>query len=80
MLHRIRTAMTTGSFEKLEGTVEADETFIGGKAANMHKDERAKKIKGRGASGKAVVMGMLEREGEVNAKVVKNTTKENVTN
>jgi transposase-like protein len=38
MLHRIRLAMQTGSIEKLEGTVEADETFIGGKAKNMHKD------------------------------------------
>jgi hypothetical protein len=43
MLHRIRLAMQTGSFEKFVGTVEVDETFIGGKARNMHKDERARK-------------------------------------
>ena len=37
MLHRIRDAMETGSFRKLTGTIEADETYIGGKVTNMHK-------------------------------------------
>src|SRR5437763_7662492 len=59
MLHRIRLAMQTGSFEKFVGEIEADETFIGGKARNMHKDKREEKITGRGASGKAIVMGVL---------------------
>ncbi len=36
LLHRIRLAMKTGTFQKLNGTVEADETFIGGKSQNMH--------------------------------------------
>jgi len=75
MLHRIRTAMQKGTFEKLSGTVEADETFIGGVAKNMHKDKREAKIKGRGPSGKAVVMGLLERKGEVRAGVIPNTTR-----
>jgi transposase-like protein len=44
MLQRIRHAMHTGTFEKLSGKVEADETFVGGKARNMHKDKRAEKI------------------------------------
>lgn len=35
MLHRIRLAMRTGTFRKLHGTVESDETFVGGRAANM---------------------------------------------
>jgi len=48
MLMRIREAMKTKSFRKLSGTVETDETFIGGKAANMHAKIREKKIKGRG--------------------------------
>lgn len=43
MLHRIRLAMNTGTFTKLGGTVESDETFVGGKAANMHASKRAKK-------------------------------------
>lgn len=65
MLHRIRLAMQTKSFRKLSGEVESDETFIGGKARNMHKHKRAEKIKGRGTVGKAIVQGLLERGGEV---------------
>lgn len=61
LLHRVRLAMQQGTFEKLSGTIEADETFIGGKAKNMHKDRRAEIIKGRGAVGKAIVAGLLER-------------------
>lgn len=71
MLHRIRLAMQTGTFDKhLKGEVEADETFIGGKARNMHKGKR--KAKGSGVVGKAVVMGLLERNGEVRVKHVPN--------
>ncbi len=73
LLHRIRHMMRTGTFEKLSGEIEADETFIGGKAANMHKVKREEKIKGRGASGKAIVMGLLERGGEVKTKHIKDT-------
>lgn len=61
LLHRIRLALQNGSLEKLDNAVEADETFIGGKARNMHKDKREAKIKGRGASGKTIVLGALER-------------------
>src|SRR6266478_4003810 len=43
MLHRIRYAMHTGSINKMSGTVEADETFIGGKARFMHAGERREK-------------------------------------
>ena len=75
MLHRIRLAMQSGTFEKLSGKVEADETFIGGKARFMHADKRKEKIHGRGAIGKAVVLGMLERRGEVKAVVVKDRKK-----
>src|SRR5208283_5306417 len=60
MNHRIRLAMQTGSFEKMAGEVEADETFIGGLARNMHKDKKAK-ITGTGGAGKAIVMGLLDR-------------------
>jgi hypothetical protein len=63
MNHRIRLAMHTGSFQKLSGHVEADETFIGGKARNMHKGRRERVLKGResGVTGKIAVMGLLER-------------------
>src|ERR1700730_6492799 len=61
MLHRIRKAMQHGSFwTKMEGEIEADESFIGGLARNMHKDKKAK-ITGTGGSGKAIVMGLLDR-------------------
>lgn len=63
MLHRIREAMKTGTFRKLTGTVEVDETFVGGKAANMHATRREKAIKGRGTVGKAIVQGVLQRGG-----------------
>ena len=62
MLHRIRLAMETGSFVKNGSNVsEADETFIGGLAKNMHKHRRAEKIVGTGGMGKGVVMGVLRR-------------------
>jgi transposase-like protein len=47
MMHRIRLAVQDGSLNKLAGHVEVDETFIGGKARNMHADEKARKIQGR---------------------------------
>lgn len=80
MLHRIRLAMQTGSFLKAGGEVEADETFIGGLAKNMHKNRRQKAIKGTGGAGKTVVMGILERKGRheasrIRARVVANCRK-----
>ena len=72
MLHRVRLAMQEGSIVKLKGTIESDETFVGGKSKNMHKDVRARKITGRGPSGKAIVHGVLERGGKIIAGVVKN--------
>src|ERR1700688_2756560 len=76
MLHRIRLAMqdeTLGS--KLGGNggeVEADETFIGGKARNMHKNVKARRITGQGRNtdDKIMVMGILERGGKVRTKIV----------
>jgi transposase-like protein len=44
MLHRIRLAMQSKTFNKLGGEVEVDETFIGGKARNMHAAKRAQKV------------------------------------
>jgi transposase-like protein len=61
MDHRIRLAMKTGTFIKMSGEVEADETFIGGLAKNMHRHVRERKIKGTGGSGKEAVLGIVER-------------------
>jgi hypothetical protein len=74
--HRIRLALHQGSFEKLlSGECEADETFIGGKARNMHKGERAERITGTGTKDKTAVMGILERGGQVRTSVVPNRRK-----
>lgn len=73
MLHRIRLAMQTGTFEKLKGEVEVDETFIGGKARNMHAKKRDKLGRGStGMVGKEVVMGFLARGGEVRVRHMPN--------
>ena len=61
MLHRIRKAMEVGGFDKLDGPAEADATYIGGKAKNMHKKRREILIQGRGAVGKAIIHGVLQR-------------------
>ncbi|HXZ39335.1 MAG TPA: IS1595 family transposase [Terriglobales bacterium] len=79
MLHRIRLAMQDEHFgSKLRGEVEADETFIGGKARNMHKNVRARRITGRGKSieDKIAVIGILERGGKVRTQVIPNRAKE----
>src|SRR6266852_9802676 len=44
--HRIRYALTMGTINKLSGQIEADETFIGGKARNMHRAKRERVITG----------------------------------
>lgn len=63
--------MQTGSFDKFDGGIEVDETYIGGKARNMHRHVRARKIRhGRGPGGKAVVAGVLQRGGRVRATVI----------
>ena len=72
MLHRVRLAMQGDNGGKLAGDVEADETFIGGKARNMHAAVKARRIKARGGDGKSIVTAVLERHGRVRAKVVPN--------
>jgi transposase-like protein len=78
MLQRCRLAMQDDlSGGSLSGEVEVDETFIGGKARNMHKDRKRRAgIKGSGGNaGKAIVLGMLERKGKVRASVIPDRTK-----
>jgi transposase-like protein len=76
MLHRIRLAMQTGSFTKLSGEVEVDETYIGGKARNMHaSDPRRSGTPGRSTQHKTAVLGMRQRDGNVQAEVIPNVSK-----
>jgi transposase-like protein len=67
MLHRIRLAMQGKNAGKLSGEVEVDEAMIGGKSRNMHRAKRAEKIHGTGGMDKAIVFGMIERDGRVRA-------------
>jgi transposase-like protein len=69
--HRIRLMLGDEyASGKLGGEVEADETFIGGKARNMHKSKRERRITGTGGKDKTAVMGLLERGGNVRTKVI----------
>lgn len=76
MLQRLRLGLQDDFFgSKLGGEVEVDETFIGGKARNMHLSKRKRRITGTGMRDKTAVMGILERGGRVRTVVVKGTQK-----
>jgi transposase-like protein len=68
MLHRVRHAMDEQDIEPLNGTVEVDEVFIGGKPRRIHKTYQTIKRQ------KTTVVGMLERNGRVRPKVVADVT------
>lgn len=70
--HRLRAAMKNGEFIKLAGEIEVDETYIGGKAQNMHASRR-KMLALTGTKGKVAVIGAIARKGSVVAKVIENT-------
>src|SRR5579871_2138876 len=83
MLHRIRLGMRSPHYgvNKLGGEgggpVEVDETFVGGKLINMHKAKKVRYERRGGNHGKAIVMGMLDRElRQVRATVVPNVKRE----
>ena len=84
MLQRLRLVLKNGSMGKIDGSggpVEIDETFIGGNLKNMHKDRKLRYNSRGGSFGKAVVMGMLERDSrQVRAKVVPNVKRETLQN
>ena len=85
MLHRIRKALGIENDKsneddnndsdggKLSGTIEVDETFIGGKNKNRHADKKVKACQGRSFKDKIPVFGMIQRNGRVIAKVVSDT-------
>ncbi len=81
VLQRLRLALQGKSIVKVGGPnseVEVDETFIGGKARNMHKARRLRMKMGENHGGKAIVVGMLHRGGKVHAKIVPNRKKDSL--
>jgi transposase-like protein len=75
MMHRIRLGMQTTAFRQLGGKgkeIEVDETFIGGKAINMHAEKHNRRIRSTRSKDKTAVIGILERGGEVRANVIPN--------
>ena len=61
MLHKIRTLMGQDSIEFFTGTVESDETFVGGKNKNRHYDKKVEQSQGRSFKDKTPVLGLVER-------------------
>lgn len=80
MLHRLRLALQGKDGGKLGGEVEADETYIGGKARSMHEDNRKRlQVKrGRSIAGKVAVMGLLERHSKSGKSRVRTEVLENL--
>lgn len=81
MLHRIRLGLHKSEVgTKIGGpdsTIEADETWVGGKSINMHKERRLRYQQNGAHHGKAVIMGMLDREQRtIRAKVVPDVKRE----
>lgn len=73
MLHKIRQFMDSQNKQPLSGDVEVDETFVGGKNKNRHKDKKVEKCQGRSFKDKKPVFGMLQRNGNLTAVVVEDT-------
>lgn len=74
MLNKIREAFSLNTdCEQVDGEVEIDETFVGGKNKNRHKDKKVKNCQGRSFKDKTPVFGILQRKGKVRTIVVPDT-------
>lgn len=79
MLQRIRACFGIENDNNLDNTVEADETYVGGKNKNRHQDKKVPSSQGRSAKDKTPIVGIVERQGKLNANVVKNVNSETLT-
>lgn len=79
ILQKIRTCFICKNDGQLDGEVECDETFVGGKNKNRHWDKKVKNSQGRSFKDKTPVLGMLQRKGNVIGRVVENTSKHQIT-
>ncbi len=73
LLHRIRHTLNLPNNEQLKGTIEADETFMGGAEKNKHKSKKIDNAQGRSVKGKSAVAGVLQRDGELRAQKIEDT-------
>ena len=76
LCHRIREVWMKDKKDKLDGIVEVDETFIGGKESNKHFSKKLNK--GRGSVGKLIVIGAKQRNGNVIVKHIDDTSAYNL--
>lgn len=79
LLHKVRRTFHFIHKEKLDGEVELDETFVGGKNKNRHANKKVKNSQGRSFRDKVSVLGMLQRGGNVICKVVNDTSVRSLT-
>ncbi len=79
ILQRIRKCFGCENNHRLDGDVELDETFVGGKNKNRHADKKVPKCQGRSFKDKTPVLGMLERGGKTVCRVVKDTSTKSLT-
>ena len=79
LLHKIRRTYHVVHKEKLDGEVELDESFVGGKNKNRHANKKVKNSQGRSFKDKVPVLGMLQRGGNVICKVVDDTSAKSLT-
>lgn len=79
MLQRIRKCFGIENDNDLDNAVEVDETYVGGKNKNRHADKKVKNSQGRSAKDKTPILGMVERQGKLNARTVDNVQAETLT-